>query len=136
MRPTTVRAVLLLTVLLVAVGCGADDDETLAAEAPLDTSASVEAPSVEQPEDGIALSVTLLHCGVEPVTVDGRDWEVPGTETVDGHPDLPLDSTNTPADWVGSGTAVVRDDAMTYTDEGGEVVGFVPDDGRPPGPCA
>lgn len=135
---SSVRSLLLLTVLLVATACGADEEPSLSARGtPEATSAPVESSSpVEKPPDGIALSVALWHCGVESVTVDGRLWEVPGTETVDGHPDLPLDSTNTPSDWVGSGTAVVAEDEMTYTDEGGEVVVFVPDDGRSPGPCA
>ena len=113
-RPTIVRALPVLIVLLLAVGCGADDEQPLAAEAPQDTSSTTESPAADHPDDGIALSVTLWHCGIEPVTVDGRQWEVPDTETVDGHPDLPLDATNTPSDWVGSGTAVVRGDAMTY----------------------
>ncbi len=69
------------------------------------------------------------------MTVEGRLWEAAPSETVDGDPGLPLDSTNTPDEWVGSGTAVVDDDQMTYTDEGGEVIEFVPDDGVAPQPC-
>jgi hypothetical protein len=37
---------------------------------------------------------------------------------------------------VGRGTVVIADDRMTYTDQGGEVVDFVPDDGIPPPLCA
>lgn len=134
----SVRSLFLLILLLGATACGADDERSLSgagaqeATSPPDESSS----SAEERSDGRALSVALWHCGVEPVTVDGRVWEVPSTETVDGHPDLPLDATNTPADWVGTGTAVMAEEEMIYTDEGGEVVRFVPDDGRPPEPCA
>jgi hypothetical protein len=31
---------------------------------------------------------------------------------------------------------VIQGEEMIYTDEGGEVVEFVPDDGLPPDPCA
>jgi hypothetical protein len=72
---------------------------------------------------------------MEPVTVEGRLWEAP-PQTVDGDPMLPLDATNRPKDWTGRGTAVVDGDRMTYTDQGGEVVAFVPDDGVPPPGCA
>ncbi len=81
-----------------------------------------------------AISVVLLHCGMKPVTVEGRLWEAP-PQTVDGDPMLPLDATNRPDDWVGQGTVVVTGDRMTYTDEGGEVVEFITDDGSPPPNC-
>lgn len=84
---------------------------------------------------GVPIAVVLLHCGLQPVTVAGRVWEAP-PQAVDGDPMLPLDATNQPRDWVGRGTAAVAGDAMTYTDEGGEVVDFVPDDGGPAAPCA
>lgn len=84
----------------------------------------------------VPVSVSLWHCGVTPVTVDGRLWEAAPSQTVDGNADAPLDATNTPADWVGRGTAVVGADRMTYTDEGGEVIDFIPDDGSEPAPCA
>ncbi|MGY1769855.1 hypothetical protein [Blastococcus sp. SYSU D00813] len=78
------------------------------------------------------VQVSLWHCGVEPVTVDGRLWEaVP--QMVDG---MGVDATNPPEDWVGQGTVVITDDRMTYTDEGGKVIDFVPDDGTPPPVCA
>jgi hypothetical protein len=130
------RSLRFLLVLLLAVGCSADREEPLAADKPQGTSSTTESPTADDRNGSIALSVTLWHCGVEPVTVDGRLWEVPSTERVDGFPDLPLDATNTPSDWVGSGIAVVQGDEMMYTDEGGEVVEFAPDDGRPPDPCA
>jgi hypothetical protein len=80
------------------------------------------------------ISVVLLHCGMKPVTVEGRLWEAP-PQTVDDDSMLPLDAGNRPDDWVGQGTVVVTDDRMTYTDQGGEVVEFVPDDGIPLGVC-
>ena len=103
---------------------------------PGERTSSTQAPPDEPAGSGQTVTVTLWHCGVEPVTVDGRTWEVPESESVDGSPDLPLDATNTPLDWLGTGTVTVRGDAMTYTDGGGEVVEFVPDDGRPPPPCS
>ena len=134
-RPMIMRLLWFLMVLLLAVGCGADREEPLAAEEPQGTSSTIESRTPDDRNDSIALSVTLWHCGVEQVTADGRLWEVPRAESVDGFPDLPLDATNTPSDWVGSGIAVVQGDEMIYTDEGGEVVEFAPDDGQPPGPC-
>jgi len=80
------------------------------------------------------ISVVLLHCGMKPVTVEGRLWEAP-PQTVDDDSELPLDATNRPDDWTGAGTVVIAGDRMTYTDQGGEVVEFIPDDGNPPGPC-
>jgi hypothetical protein len=124
--------------LLLVAGCGDAADPSLSVQGSPEGTPASDEPSlpVEDLSDGVEVSVALWHCGVESVTLEGRVWEVPDTETVDGHPDLPLDSTNTPTDWVGRGTAAVAEDEMTYTDEGGEVVRFVPDDGRPPGPCA
>ena len=125
------RCVTLTLALLAGLAaCSTGDD----ADVEVADGAAVPSDTVDEQEPTI--SVELWHCGVEPVTLDGRTWEVPDSETVDGHPDLPLDATNTPADWVGRGTVVVEGDTMTYTDEGGEVVGFVPDDGRPSPPCA
>jgi hypothetical protein len=126
----------LLMILLLAAGCSADREEPSAPEEPHGTSSTTESPTTEDRDGSIAVSVTLWHCGVEPVTADGRLWEVPRTEHVDGSPDLPLDATNTPSDWVGSGSAVIQGEEMIYTDEGGEIVEFVPDDGLPPDPCA
>ena len=108
---TRVRALLLLSVGILAA-CGKDADESRSVE------------------------VSLWHCGVDPVTVDGRLWEAATPQSVDSSPDLPLDGTNTPDDWVGRGTVVVTGDRMTYTDQGGEVIDFVPDDGIAPPPCA
>lgn len=130
------RSLRVLMILLLAAGCSADREEPSAVEDLQRTSSTTESPPTDDRDDRIAVSVTLWHCGVEPVTADGRLWEVPSTEHVDGFPDLPLDATNTPSDWVGSGSAVVQGDEMTYTDDGGEVVEFAPDDGHPPGPCA
>lgn len=109
-RLSSVRSLLLLGVVILAA-CGDADD-----------SRSVE--------------VSLWHCGVEPVTVDRRLWEAATPQMVDGTTDLPLDGTNTPEEWVGRGTVVVAGDRMTYTDEDGEVIDFVPDDGIAPPPCA
>ena len=130
------RLLQFLMVLLLTAGCSADREEPSAAEEPQGTSSATESPTTDDRGDSIALSVTLWHCGVEPVTTEGRLWEVPRTEHVDGFPDLPLDATNTPSDWVGNGTALIQGEEMIYTDEGGEVVEFALDDSQPPGPCA
>lgn len=97
--------------------------------------AAVLTTGCEQQTPPGSISVVLLHCGMKPVTVEGRVWTAP-PQTVDDDPRLPLDATNTPKDWTGRGTVVVDGDRMTYTDEGGEVVEFVPDDGAPPPVCA
>ncbi len=95
----------------------------------------------------LALTITavaaLVGCGTDasfrvaalPVAVGAREWKAPA-QTVDGDSTLPLDATSRPTDWVGRGTAVIDRDKMTYTDAGGEVVEFLPDDGVPPLPCA
>lgn len=133
-----VRRLVLLTALLAVAACGNPETSGSGQSSMRDTSVPVEPsmPAADSDSEGIRISVALWHCGVERVSVDGRLWEVPVGEAVDSAPDLPLDATNTPADWVGRGNAVVSEDELTYSDDGGEVVRFVPDDGRPPGPCA
>ena len=107
--------------------CGSQAGGSLAVAPSATASAAVQSPGV--------VSVVLLHCGMRPVTVEGRVWKAP-PQAVDGDLDLPLDATNRPDDWVGHGTVAVTSDRMTYTDQGGEVVEFVPDDGGPPAGCA
>jgi len=136
MRPMTMRLLPAVVVLLIAAACGAADESSVSSDGPAKAPSSPAEPSsVEVPPDGRAVSVVLWHCGVEPVTVDGRVWEVPLTETVDGDSNASLDSTNTPSDWVGRGNVGVAEDEMTYTDEGGAVVRFVPGDDQPPAAC-
>lgn len=94
------------------------------------------APSSSPSATSETLSVVLLHCGVKPVTVGGEVWEAP-PQPVDRDPQLSLDATNRPKGWVGQGTYVINDKRMTYTDESGEVVEFLPDDAVPtPKACA
>lgn len=91
-------------------------------------------PSPSSP--AIETAASLWHCGVLPVTVAGRLLEAVPAQTVDGNAGAPLDSTNTPTDWVGHGTAVVSSERLVYTDKGGETISFVPDDGiEPMGTC-
>lgn len=122
----TLRLAAAFVALAALIGCG--NDETLRAEADV-------APDSPPAQSAVPASVELWHCGVLPATVEGRLWEAPA-QMVDGDSTLPLDATNTPADWAGKGTALVDADQMTYTDAGGEVVDFVPDDGVAPTPCA
>ena len=119
--------VLAAAVVLATSGCGSHVRSRFAVSPSAPPSAAVQSPG--------GVSVVLLHCGMTPVTVEGRRWKAP-PQHVDDDPELPLDATNQPDDWVGHGTVVVADDRMTYSDQGGEVVEFVPDDGRPPPGCA
>ncbi|MBF9133671.1 hypothetical protein I0C86_32760 [Plantactinospora sp. S1510] len=75
-----------------------------------------------------SVTVGLYHCGVDPLVLDGRTWEVPKP---------PFDATNKPDTWTGRGTAIeVPPENLTYTDESGTVLHFLPDDGIPPPVCA
>ena len=82
--------------------------------------------SVERTSGEVPVTLRLFHCGIELVTVDGRDWEAVGP-----HPDL----TNAPDTWTGEGTALVQGDKMLYTDQSGQVVEFVEFVPGTPEPC-
>ena len=126
MRPRPRHLVSSALLAVVTASCGSQVSDGLSTEPSGTPSASGAPPGT--------VAVVLLHCGMQPVTVESR-IAAPASSG-DGDPDLPLDATNTPDDWVGRGTVVVSGDRMTYTDEGGEVVEFVPDDGVPSPPCA
>lgn len=72
-------------------------------------------------------TVTLYHCGFEPVSFRGREWVVP---------DPPFDATNAPEGFAGEGLFKQRSarDALYY-DDGGEVVHFEAIEDWDPPPC-
>ena len=73
--------------------------------------------------------VTLWHCGIDALGYEGRVWEVPTGEE-------PFDATNAPETFAQEGAIErVGPDELRYTDDGGVVLRFVPDDGTDP-PCA
>jgi hypothetical protein len=78
---------------------------------------------------GTEVDITLWHCGIEPLEVDGQRW-------VADPP--PFDETNAPPELTRHGTVTVAPDggSATYTDESGVTVDLVPvgDDWQPP-PC-
>jgi hypothetical protein len=75
-----------------------------------------------------SVTVSLNHCGFDPLKHHGQTWEVP-------HP--PFDGTNAPRSWNGTGTVILLTaDQLRYRDTSGIEVGFVPDDGKAPSPCA
>jgi hypothetical protein len=77
----------------------------------------------------VSLSVTLYHCGVDPVDFDGIHF-------VADPP--PFDQTNAPADFAGEGKVIdYTPDGFTYIDASGAEIQFhaVPPDYRPK-PCA
>jgi hypothetical protein len=88
------------------------------------------ATSSDPAEPGVPVEVTLWHCGIDTLTFEGQEWEVPND-------DEPFDGTNAPAWFAGRGTIVRSDDGthLVYTDETGFALTFVPDDGVEP-PCA
>ena len=114
----SVRVVLFALSALLLASC---DDAT---ESPaLGDNANKPSTSVQRTSDEVPVTLRLFHCGIELVTVDGRDWEAVGP-----HPDL----TNAPDTWIGEGTALVQGDKMIYTDQSGQIVEFV---AGTPEPC-
>jgi hypothetical protein len=74
--------------------------------------------------------VTLWHCGINPITVDGVTYEVPRAET-------PFDQTNAPDSFVGEGTIRrIDDDELEYRDDGGVALHFVTGLREEPVACA
>lgn len=72
--------------------------------------------------------VLLHHCGVRPVTFDGREWEVTK---------VPFDATNAPSTFSGEGTYTMSEATLVFADRAGARLVFTPDDGKPNGPpCA
>jgi hypothetical protein len=83
-----------------------------------------------QPEPATReIDITLWHCGIEPLEVEGRRW-------VADPP--PFDETTAPPELTRHGTLTVAPDggSATYTDDSGITVDLVPvaDDWQPP-PC-
>jgi hypothetical protein len=73
------------------------------------------------------VSVSLYHCGVDPLIFKGKTWEVSKP---------PFDDTNKPASWVGRGAVVEESlQELKYVDESGLVLHFVPGDGINPPNC-
>jgi hypothetical protein len=74
------------------------------------------------------VEVRLWHCGIDTITVDDRRWEVPNHEE-------PFDGTSAPESFAGRGTIErVAPDELSYVDDSGLRLRFVPDDGVEP-PC-
>lgn len=115
--PFVLPMALAAAVLCGIAGCGTE--RTIGAATPTPTESSV---------TSVRISLSLFHCGINPVTVDGRVWRANPDDEL-------LSATNEPETWVGSGTAVIDGDRLIYTDDGGIMVPFEPDDGTPPPPC-
>lgn len=65
------------------------------------------------------MTVSLYHCGLDPLTFDGRVW--------DAGPATLFDQTNVPQEWVGSGTVTrTTPSELVYLDDSGIEVRFVP----------
>ncbi|MEP6666357.1 MAG: hypothetical protein ABJA81_07925 [Nocardioidaceae bacterium] len=79
-------------------------------------------------ESGDTPQVTLYHCGVNPVTYDGRSWKVP-------HPKFDL--TNFPDTFSGQGHFKLRgENTLVFTDEKGAKLVFKPAKQVPDRACA
>lgn len=77
------------------------------------------------------IDIKLSHCGVSPVTVAGRTWEMPEPQ--------PLTSASTlPPDYTGHGVATVESgNRLRYVDDGGFRMEFHPAEDVPdPPPCS
>jgi hypothetical protein len=112
--------VLLTGALLAAValsGCGGT-----ASSAPKSA-----APTATATPRQTTVTVSLYHCGINPLHYDGQTWKVPIA---------PFDETIYPAGWKGTGTVVkVTPTQVSYRDDSGVAVVFVPDDGTPAPLC-
>lgn len=105
----TVAAVLAL------VGCTGPDD--------------VLPPPVPPTPQAVEMSVTLYHCGLNPITYQGMKWEVPDP--------APFDNLNYPARWRGHGVVTeVSPTRLLYRDDSGVEVLYLPDAEVPPAGCA
>lgn len=102
-------------VLLALAGCTRPDDLVV--------------PPVTSPPQAVEMSVSLYHCGFNPITHQGRTWEA--------SPE-PFDNMNKPASWRGHGTVTeVSPSRLLYRDDSGVEVTFLPEaEVPPPGPCA
>ena len=70
------------------------------------------------------MSVTLYHCGFNPITYQGKKWEA----TFE-----PFDDENKPASWRGHGTiSEIGPTRLLYQDDSGVKVTYVPDAEVPP----
>ena len=74
-----------------------------------------------------SITVTLYHCGIDPLKYNGQTWEVPTP---------PFDATNRPQTWRGTGKVIaLTTEHLRFRDDSGIVVEFVPDDGKPAPIC-
>lgn len=105
-----------VAVLLALAGC-AEPDVPLPPAAPTTVQA-------------VPMSVTLHHCGLNPISYRDQTWEA-GPATL-------FDNTNKPYEWRGRGTVTeISSTELLYRDESGIEVTFLPDAEVPPkGPCA
>jgi hypothetical protein len=69
------------------------------------------------------VTITLWHCGFEPLSFDGQQWlPKPGPGR--------FDETNRPTSWVGRGTVTRKSNTeLLYVDRSGVKVPMAPDDG-------
>jgi hypothetical protein len=75
------------------------------------------------------VTLELQHCGVTPLIIDGRTWELPQP--------VPVSSASTlPPDFSGAGTVTVESaDRLTYVDDRGFELVFLPEEAVPPVLC-
>lgn len=101
-------------VLVAVVGCAGPDDP----------------PPVPPTPQAVEMSVTLYHCGLDPISYQGRTWEA-GPATL-------FDNTNKPAEWQGHGTITeISPTRLLYRDDSDIEVTYLPDAEVPPkGTCA
>ena len=97
----------LLLSLVALVACAA------CADSPRDSDALPAAPGQQ---------VVLYHCGVQPVTYEGRSWEVE---------EPPFDPTNAPDSFSDFGEFERKGDTLTFDDREGARLDFVINDGTP-----
>ena len=87
-------------------------------------------PPAPPTPQAVEMSVTLNHCGVDPLSYQGKKWEA-GAATL-------FDNTNKPSVWRGHGTLTeVGPTRLLYRDDSDIEMTFLPDAEVPPkGVCA
>lgn len=86
-------------------------------------------PPTPSTTPAVEMSVTLFHCGLRPITYQGKVWEDPSFPEA-------FNDMSAPSNWRGRGTVTeVNATRLLYRDESGVEVTFVPDADVPDRGC-
>ncbi|MGH9246738.1 MAG: hypothetical protein ACRD29_20990 [Acidimicrobiales bacterium] len=104
-------------------GVGVVIDDAVQAREEMEAEASAARADEQARSAGVAVEITLYHCGVDDLDLDGQRWAVV---------DPPFDATSAPADFAGHGTFAPSGDGTTgrYVDDSGLELTFTAVDER------